>query len=142
MPRDMAGFGLLEAIVALTIFAGAGMGLFGWINANLERAATLQAREAETRALSLALAWVESIDPAKQGAGHLELGAESRIDWQSRLLSPRQSVAPLPGGTHSPFEMAMFEVELTVRAPGLPAPRQWTLRRLGLWRQPLTMESQ
>lgn len=133
LPR---GFGLLEAIVGLAIFAGAGMALFGWINANLERAGRLAEREAEARALSLAVEWADVIDPARQAEGRVELDAGTRIAWAARPLTPRQSVAPLPGGTQTPFEVGLFEVEVTVSVAGLPGPRAWRLRRLGVWREP------
>lgn len=140
--KRCAGFGLLEAIVALTLFAAAGMALFSWINANLERAGRLAAREAEIRALFLALAQAEALDPVTQPQGRWQPDGDTRVDWQCRQLGPRRAVMHLPGGTSTPFEIAAFETELTVRTPGLDKPYTLRLRRLGLWREPFQGQPQ
>lgn len=136
-PRRAGGFGLLEAIVALTLLAGAGMALFSWINVNLAQASRLQEVEAAIRAQNVALEWVEILNPALSPEGETELDKDLRIAWQSRPLTPRTMVAPFPGGTHTPFELALFEVTVRVQAPGLAREHEWSFRRLGVWREPV-----
>lgn len=133
--RRQAGFGLLEAIVALTLFAGAGMALFGWINANIARAAQLQERSESAQAQLLVLAWVQALNPAQQPSGSADLGPGVHIRWSSQQTSPRQQAAPPPGGVSSPFELAMFEVQVTLEQPNA-APYALALQRMGVWRQP------
>lgn len=133
--RRQAGFGLLEAIVALTLFAGAGMALFSWINANIARAAQLQERSESAQAQLLVLAWVQALNPAQQPSGSADLGPGVHIRWSSQQTSPRQQAAPPPGGISSPFELAMFEVQVTLEQPNAP-PYAQSLQRMGVWRQP------
>ena len=133
--RRQAGFGLLEAIVALTLFAGAGMALFGWINANIARAAQLQERSESAQAQLLVLAWVQALNPAQQPSGSADLGPGVHIRWSSQQTSPRQQAAPPPGGVSSPFELAMFEVQVTLEQANAP-PYALSLQRMGVWRQP------
>lgn len=133
--RRQAGFGLLEAIVALTLFAGAGMALFSWINANIARAAQLQERSESAQAQLLVLAWVQALNPAQQPSGSADLGPGVHIRWSSQQTSPRQQAAPPPGGVSSPFELAMFEVQVTLEQPNA-APYALSLQRMGVWRQP------
>lgn len=133
--RRQAGFGLLEAIVALTLFAGAGMALFSWINANIARAAQLQERSESAQAQLLVLAWVQALNPAQQPSGSADLGPGVHIRWSSQQTSPRQQAAPPPGGVSSPFELAMFEVQVTLEQPNAP-PYALSLQRMGVWRQP------
>lgn len=133
--RRQAGFGLLEAIVALTLFAGAGMALFSWINANIARAAQLQERSESAQAQLLVLAWVQALNPAQQPSGSADLGPGVHIRWSSQQTSPRQQAAPPPGGISSPFELAMFEVQVTLEQPNAP-PYALSLQRMGVWRQP------
>lgn len=133
--RRQAGFGLLEAIVALTLFAGAGMALFGWINANIARAAQLQERSESAQAQLLVLAWVQALNPALQPSGSTDLAPGVHIRWSSQQTSPRQQAAPPPGGVSSPFDLAMFEVQVTLEQPNA-APYALSLQRMGVWRQP------
>ena len=46
-PGLQRGFGMLEAVVALVLFALVGSSLFAWINANLDAAARLRDRLGE-----------------------------------------------------------------------------------------------
>lgn len=140
MGDKVAGFGLLEAIVALAIFAGVGMALFAWINANLGRAAELAAREEETRALLLALDWVETINPAVRPTGEVTLDDGARLAWQSVPSAPRAQVAPLPGGERTPFELARFTLSVAITFPDRAEAYRFTLERLGVWREPFAWE--
>jgi general secretion pathway protein I len=135
--RSTAGFGLLEAIVALALFAGAGMALFAWINANLTTAARLRENEAITRATWLASEWIETINPADPGQSDVELTEGVRLSWQSQPLTPQTKLMPLPGGISTPFKLALFQIVMKIQAPGLTSELELTRTRLGVWREPL-----
>ena len=138
--RGQAGFGLLEAIVALTLFASAGMALFSWINANIARAAQLQERSESAQGQLLVLAWVQALNPALQPSGSTDLAPGVHIRWSSQQTSPRQQAPPPPGGVSSPFDLAMFEVQVTLEQASPPAQKTQTqvltLQRMGVWREP------
>lgn len=137
-PHGSAGFGLLEAIVGLAIFAGAGMAIFAWINANLTTAARLRENEAITRATWLASEWLETINPADHGQGEEDLSEGVRLSWQARQSSAKMAVAPFPGAISTPFKLALFQVAMKVHAPGLTPDLELTRPRLGVWREPAT----
>ncbi len=135
MPSGSAGFGLLEAIVGLALFAGAGMALFAWINANLTAAARLREIEAITRATWLATEWVETINPAANGQGQVELEKGVRLRWLAREMTPKTDVMPFAGGISTPFTLALFEVVMTIQAPGMESDLELSTERLGVWRE-------
>ena len=61
-PRT-AGFGLLEAVVALALLAGTGIALFDWINSSLQTASRLRETEQRARTMSSAQAVLVAIKP-------------------------------------------------------------------------------
>ncbi len=133
MNRTVRGFGLLEALVALVLLSAVGMSLFGWINTNLDAATRLQAREQAQQAERLASAWVQTLNPRQQGRGETEPAPGWRLRWDSRALTPLTGGTPLPGGTSTPFKLALYEVSVELQNLDRPAapPYRWTLRRLG-----------
>ena len=133
--RTQTGVALLEAIIALTLLAAGGLALFDWISANLQRASSLQQRAQAQPLQALALAWADTLNPATQPEGRQEIAPGVTVQWHSQQTSPRQMAAPLPGGISTPFELALFTLDVTVQAPPQP-PLHWQLQRLGVWRQP------
>ncbi|MCG5500815.1 type IV pilus modification PilV family protein [Ectothiorhodospira lacustris] len=131
------GFGLLEAIVALALLAGAGMALFAWINTNLALAHRLQQTEAMTQATTLGTAWAQALHLADHPRGEVTLDAGVFIRWDSRPLTPPTPVVPLPGGIRTPFEVALYAVTVAVHHPELPQAHRFTLQRLAIWREPV-----
>jgi type II secretory pathway pseudopilin PulG len=136
------GFGLLEAVVALALFALVGSALFAWIDTNLDAASRLRQRDESQRDLQLALAWVQTVNPMARPSGDAEPEPGTRLRWQARALTAATPVAPLPGGTWTPFRVAMFEVDVTVsRANGSGggsgggSERRFVLRRIGVDRE-------
>lgn len=131
------GFGLLEAIVALALLAGAGMALFGWINTNLQHALKLRETEIASRLTTRATEWAWTINPAVDGQGELRLG-DSLLRWTTRPLTPRTSTQPFLGGISTPFHAALFAIDILVETPDLDRPYPVTLVRVGTWREPVT----
>ena len=95
----------------------------------------MQERSESAQAQLLVLAWVQALNPAQQPSGSADLGPGVHIRWSSQQTSPRQQAAPPPGGVSSPFELAMFEVQVTLEQANAP-PYALALQRMGVWRQP------
>ena len=75
--RHQRGFSLLEAIVALTILATAGLALFAAMNQSVQMVSRAEkSREADS-ALRNAMAWMETVNPAQTPEGEQKLGAVS-----------------------------------------------------------------
>lgn len=131
--RRQAGFGLLEALVALVLFSALGLALFSWINTNLDAAARLRARDADRHAEQLAMAWLQSLDPLQRPQGDTELEPGLRLRWTATPLTPLTASAPLPGGTASLFRLALYEVDM-VLSPSGREPLQLKGTRVGVER--------
>lgn len=135
--RLQRGFGMLEAVVALVLFALVGSSLFAWINTNLDAAARLRERDRAQALVQLASAWLQTRNPLAERGGQTELAPGISVRWQARQITPLTSGAPLPGGSLTPFRLALFEIDATVASAG-GADVRFKLERLGVERDPLT----
>lgn len=128
--RPSAGFGMLEAVVALALFALVGSTLFAWINTNLDAASRLRDRDASLGPRQLAIAWLQTRNPMAEPSGEAELAPGTVLRWTARPTTPVTPVAPLPGGSSTAFRAALYAVDATVRdAAGRE--QRFTLTRLG-----------
>ncbi|HMO45615.1 MAG TPA: type II secretion system protein [Rubrivivax sp.] len=134
--RAQAGFGMLEAIVALVLFALVGSTLFAWIDTNLAAASRLRQREHAQHQIQLATAWLQTRNPLAEPSGEAEPEPGTRLRWQARAVTPLTPGAPFPGGSYSPFRLRLYELEVTVSAAD--AETHFVLRRLGHERDPVT----
>ena len=131
--RRSAGFGMLEAVVAMALLAIVGSALFAWINTNLDATARLRERDLALRDMQIAAAWVGTRNPMREGAGEAELDGGLALRWRATAATPVTPVAPLPGGVRTPFRAALYDVEITV-TPARGRASTFTIRRLGLER--------
>ena len=121
--KRVAGFTLLESIVALAIFAAAGMALYGLFNTNLialNRTADVSRQVAVVRT---AMDYLSSIDPGQRGQGEVELG-DIEVSWTSTLVEPVRQGQNVIGGRAS-FDIGLYDVEFVVHHEG---------RDLGSWK--------
>jgi general secretion pathway protein I len=128
-PR-VGGFGLLEALVALALFALVGSALFAWINTSLDTAARLRERDARRPIEQMAIAWLQTRNPMVEPVGEADLAPGTRVRWRAKPVTPLTAVAPLPGGTSTPFRVALYAVDVVV-SDGRGGELQFTLTRLG-----------
>lgn len=134
--RGQAGFSLLEAIVALTIFSICAMALYAWMSVNQTALVRVQARDAAVRDGRAALAVLELVNPMDETTGSRSLPGGLEVRWSSRELVPR---APGMGmvGTPLVFDMALYEMEVSALRQGRVVAR-FNVRRAG-WKTVRTM---
>jgi general secretion pathway protein I len=127
--KRASGFSLLEAIVAMTLVAIAGLALFSWINASFDSINRLDAATARARAQLNALEWMKTVNPMVRPSG-VETQGSLRIEWESRELAPAQrSLSEM--NTPGLFVVALYEV--TVKVEQLPSVPRFVivLRQMG-----------
>lgn len=129
MPRRIiagpsaGGFTLLETMVAMVVFAGAAMALYGLFNTNLIALGRVHDVSNQMTAVRHAAKYLSAINPHEAAKGRLQV---SGIDvfWSSRLLEPvRESQAAT--GERGYFEVGLYEVVFESHEDG---------RLLGSWR--------
>ena len=112
----VAGFTLLEATVALAIFAAGGMALYGLFNSNLVglgKAADVSRREPVVLA---AVEHLSSINIREQPTGQYETG-DFGVAWSSRLAEPvRQSQSA--AGFIGNYEVGLYDVDIELSRNG------------------------
>ena len=110
--RRPTGFTLLEAVVAMAIFAAAGMALYALFNANLISLGRAQDVTGQLPTVHRAMEYLSSIDPAQQPTGQLELDGYD-VTWSSRLMEPVRESQTAQGfrGYH---ELGLYEVTFDI----------------------------
>lgn len=110
-PRP-AGFGLLEAIVALALLAGTGMALFSWIEQSLQTATRLRTAEQEARLLLSAQALVETVNPAEQAEGSMQVSGLT-VTWRGEPVEPPRRNATFAGGEPGPWQVGLYRLRVS-----------------------------
>lgn len=129
------GFTLLEAIVALVIFASVGSSLYAWITVSLNGITRVEASRQRDEAIQAGLAMIEHVNPMAQPQGELDAG-HYRVSWNSKTVeSPRDGL--LPAGAISLYKVGLWRMEVTVE--GGDEPVSFTTRKAG-WQQARTPE--
>jgi general secretion pathway protein I len=107
-----AGFGLLEAIVALALLAGSGMALFSWIQQSLQTATRLRIAEQQAHTIVTAQALIEAVNPAETPEGMLEV-AGLTIRWRAELVEPPRRNATFSWGSQGPWLVGLYRLQVT-----------------------------
>lgn len=122
------GFSLLEAIVALTILAAAGLALFAAMSQSLQMVGRAErAREVDSALLN-AVAWMETVNPMETPRGEQAFG-DFRLQWQSEPIEP---VRDGTTGFLQPglYQVGLYRVRLALTRDGV-LEREEILRRVG-----------
>jgi hypothetical protein len=95
--RAQKGFGLLEALVALVLFAGVGIVCIAWLQQSLSTATRLSTSLNDSNVRLAMLAKIKSINLAENPAG------QDRIDdyafqWKSEFISENEPQIGYPAG--------------------------------------------
>lgn len=124
----IAGFTLLEAIVALTLIASTGLALMAWINSSLSAASRLQERDAEAALKLAAVQALQTVNPVTRPEGELELGS-LRLRWQSAPKGPPSTSAGLAGP--GAFRVQLFDAKVIARDASTAAEVEFSATLLG-----------
>ncbi|OQW95020.1 MAG: hypothetical protein BWK79_03880, partial [Beggiatoa sp. IS2] len=107
------GFTLLEAIVALILFATVGMALLSWINTSLISLQRVQQVQQSQEAIRNALEMLDQINPLEKLHGEETIGIY-RFKWQAKAVEP-----PIDGistaGYISLFQVGLYDTEIEIR---------------------------
>ena len=121
--RVPTGFTLLEAIVALSLFAIAGMAMYGLYNTNLISLTRVQDVAGQTPIARYAMERIAAVDPWREGGGRFVVDGYD-IAWSATLVEPVRH-GQNSAGTQMGFDFGLYEVEYEVSRQG---------RRVGVWR--------
>lgn len=122
------GFTLLEAIVALVIFAMAAFALYGWLSTNL---ITLERARAGSDALVVkqsALELLRDVNPMLTPRGEREAG-DLRVQWTAQPLQPAKR-GSFQIGSPSLYEVGLYQMQVQVH-DGSRQVGQFSMRQLG-----------
>ena len=126
--RSGIGFTLLEVVVALVIFAAAGMALYGLLSTNLITLTRVQDVSRQAAVVRQTMERLAVVNPWRQNEGQFEVDG-FEVVWTARLVEPmRQSQTAL--GVPGPFNVGIYEVELTLRQ-GDRTMGVWHMRQVG-----------
>lgn len=128
-PAGAAGFSLLEAIVALTVFSVCAMALYGWLAVNQSALLRVQASDAAVRDGRSALAALEAVNPMAEPEGERSLPGGLEVRWTSEEIAEREPGTG-PGGTQLIFDLALYELDVQVLREGREV-RRFAVRRAG-----------
>lgn len=123
-PTGQTGFTLLEAVVAMTIFATSALGLYAWINSMLIGTARFDEIVIETTDVNNAVDFLSLLNPMERPDGQQQLG-QLTVSWQSELMEPAR-----PGNLVSTYEFGLYELDVVLSRPGAQ-PHSLTLRQVG-----------
>lgn len=128
VPRKHGGFSLLEAIVAMTVFAMAATALYAWQAQSVRTLQRVDEHRHFVAATEAALPLVEGINPMREPTGERQL-ADLRVRWHSAPLEPvRKGRTRI--GQPSLFEVGLYRVDVVVERNGREV-AQFNLRRAG-----------
>lgn len=121
-PGRAAGFTLLEAVVALVVFAVAGGALYGLFGTNLTALGRSGEVAAQAPVVRQALARLEAVNPWHEPEGAFVVDGY-QVSWRAELAAPvRQGQSPFGTGD---YDLGLYDVQLEVVRQG---------QRLGVWR--------
>ena len=113
-----AGFTLLEAIVALTIFSAGALTLYGLFNTNLVALQRVRDVLSPLPAARHAVTHLSAINPRHRPEGRIEFDDYAAV-WSARLLEPaRQGQNAF--GRKGYYEIGLYRVEFTLSELGRP----------------------
>ena len=125
-----AGFSLLETMVALVIFTGGALALYGLLNSNLIALGRAHDVSRQLPAAYRAIEFLSGINPRDGSTGQAELDGLN-LKWSARLLEPVRQSQTATGGMGY-FEIGLYAVEFSLdEGEGGRSLGTWQLRIAG-----------
>ena len=119
---------MLEAAVALALFATVGMALYGLYNANLITLLRVQDSSRQVPVVRHTMEYLSSINPAEQQSGELSFDGFD-IRWQADLIEPMRKGQNVLGSVGA-YELGLYEARFDI-AEGERPVGTWRLRLVG-----------
>lgn len=126
--RHGRGFTLLEAAVALAIFATVGMVLYGLYNTNLVALVRVQDSARQIPVVRHAVEYLSTVNPVEQQEGEFSFDAFD-IRWQATLVEPKRK-GQNAFGYAGYYDIGLYDVQFDV-SEGERAVGSWRLRLVG-----------
>ena len=126
--RPGQGFTLLEAVVALAVFAAVGMALYGVFNTNLISLVRAQDVSRQMPVVRHTMEYLSAINPSQQQDGQLTFD-DFDIRWQATLVEPIRH-GENAFGNLGPYDVGLYDVRFEV-SEGDRAVGSWHLRVVG-----------
>lgn len=127
----MAGFTLLEAIVALVVFSMGALALYGWLSTNMITLERIRDRQDVETAMQSALDMIRRTNPMEVPGGRRQAG-NLTVTWTSEPLAP-----PRPNvdqsGSPGIFAIGLYEATVRVLRDGREL-QVFRVRQVG-WKQ-------
>jgi type II secretory pathway component PulJ len=128
-PAGQEGFGLLEALVALTLLTSVGFALLAWVERELDGLRRLSGHYAELELRRNILDWSRHLNPMKEPVGEMRLG-DYRVEWKSTQLDVVRPQSGYPAGIGL-HDLALYKVQVIAYKGSEKADFDETLLRVG-----------
>ena len=122
------GFTLLEAVVALALFATVGMALYGLYNTNLITLLRVQDSSRQVPVVRHAMERLSSINPVEEQSGEFSFDGFD-IRWQADLIEPMRKGQNVFGSVGA-YEVGLYEARFDIAEGDRPV-GTWRLRLVG-----------
>ena len=122
------GFTLLEAVVALALFATVGMALYGLYNTNLITLLRVQDSSRQVPVVRHAMEHLSSINPVEEQSGEFSFDGFD-IRWQAYLIEPMRKGQNVFGSVGA-YEVGLYEARFDIAEGDRPV-GTWRLRIVG-----------
>jgi general secretion pathway protein I len=129
------GFTLLEAVVALAIFAAAGIALYALFSNNLFALTRIDESQRQVAAVRQAVERLSGVNPWHEREGRFSIG-DLEVVWAAQPVEPPRN-GMTSFGELGAFDVGLFDVQFDILEPfgNGPAGDESALpgRRLGRW---------
>lgn len=125
------GFGLLEAIVALAILAGAGLALFSWIGQTVIDVRRVEEAQARAALQLTAMGLVANVNPFAEPKGERRVGA-LRVQWNSALIEPLRYSLPFAGAASPRWQVGLYRLDVVGVDDAIGTRVEFSLEQVGL----------
>lgn len=124
------GFGLLEAIVALTILGSSAVALLAWVQQSRDTVQRVERVRDEAQLQLDAQTWLSTLNPSLRREGEVDLDG-LRIRWTSEPLAPERDENDYNGNLQPIWRIGLYRLQ--VRASRGEVVAQWSQTLTG-WR--------